>query len=200
MNLDGKGQLIDIPSCMIEKIEGSVLKLPEIKKLLSSIQQLDTELIETDIYLDEVKSHISIWDRINVFNKTDQEVLEEELKDDMGEQSEKMIDLLMQVDQALREAARGLMITDATFRQYVIWTELHRLRGLISGIELEYSHLRSDSRMGYTLKGKAESEGVAAELEELVRLSPEDPVSMGIILQEVKKRLIENHCLSPPRN
>ncbi len=192
--------MIDVSSYVIEKLEAAVLELPQSKKLLSDIRELDSRLIQTDSSLDEVKSHISTWDRINVFSKTDAEEMEEDLQDEIGEQSEKMVDLLIQLDEMLRGVARDLLRIDESVRQYVIWSELHRLQRLISGIEVEYDPLTRDYPIRHSLKGKAESMKLVAELEEITRLSLEDPVPMGTILQEVKKKLIDRYYLSPEGN
>ena len=83
---------------MIEKLESLMLELPETTALLSDINELDAELVRTEFYLDEVRSRISLWDRINIFSSTDEEGLEEELNDAIGEQSEKMVHMLARLD------------------------------------------------------------------------------------------------------
>lgn len=185
---------------MIEKIESTILELDETKSLLNDIRELDRKLIQTDSYLDEVRSHISIWDRVNIFSKTNEEEMEEDLREEIGETSEAMSNMLARLDDILLGVARSLVRSDDSVRQYVVWSELHRLSHLISGISVERSPFTSDFAFEYTIKGKQQCMKLANELEELTRLSMEEPMSIGTVLGEVKKKLIENYAISSERN
>jgi hypothetical protein len=181
------------PDHVVEKLQAAALDIPEIHALLSGIQELDSALKQTDVYLKETKSHISIWDRINVLSKTSEEEMESDLKHEMREHSENMSHMLMRLHEVLLEVTRNLARTDESVRSFIVWSELHRLKLLISRIDVELSPFRSDLYINYTITGKNECIRLASELEEMTSLSADGPDSMENVLTIVKKKLLDNH-------
>jgi hypothetical protein len=101
--------------------------------------------------------------------------------------------MLMRLHKVLLEVTRNLARTDESVRRFIVWSELHRLKLLISRIDVELSPFRSDLYINYTITGKNECIRLASELEEMTSLSADGPDSMENVLTMVKEKLLDNH-------
>ncbi len=187
-----------VPHDVIEKLEAAFLELPEASTLLAGIQELDSSLKQADIYLKETKSHITIRDRVNVQRNTSEEEMEKDLQGEIREHYQKMTDMLARIDKMLLEVAGSLAGTDELVRKYMLWSELHRLKLLISQIHVD--PFFSGDMFGYSIRGRDDCTRLVTKLEEMTRLSKGDPITMGALLDQAKKKLLEDHGLSSKEN
>ena len=181
------------PKIVVQAILKKARETPEVRTLVSNINEIESELGYTKVYLEELKSKISIWDKINLLSTTDEEELVKEIDREIRKDSKSISAMLKKLDALIWKIVLKLSRTNDYVRQFLVWSQITRLQHLISSLSVEVSPFRSDIGVSYSIKGKNKCLRLASEIERFTRLEIEDPVSVTVVLDEVKTILIDGH-------
>ena len=175
----------DYPQTLIQEFSGIALKNPSIATLVDQIIQMRQTLYMLEDEKTSVADRISAWDRLNFLSTTKDEREEKGLKQRIRILKKELTLSQERFHSLLLGQFRKLCKTQDDFRLLLLWDQTLEIER-----EINFISCSCDEGSG-TVRGDMSALAAVSQLQSYLQFPADESVTVGFIIEQVKRNLIE---------